>query len=134
MDIEYKPLPEGTITEARKLAEEWLKDRPKVTRPVINPHHSKIQGSAEAMGGQELPKSASEIINAPSALDIQQGGNHYKDLTIQPVEYITKNKLGFLEGNIIKYATRYKSKNGAEDIRKIIHYAQLILELEYDQS
>lgn len=67
-----------------------------------------------------------------SALDHQEGGNHYK-LTIQPIEYIHKNQLGFIEGNIIKYATRHKSKNGAEDVKKIIHYAQLLLELEYGQ-
>ena len=119
-----KPLPDGTITEARKIAEEWLKDRP-----------AGVRGTARAMGNQELPKveTASEIINAPSALDLQVAGNHYRSLAIQPVEYIIKNNLGFLEGNIIKYATRYREKGGAEDIRKIIHYAQLILELEYDQ-
>jgi hypothetical protein len=65
-----------------------------------------------------------------SALDTQVGGDHYK-LAIQPIEYIHANKLGFIEGNIIKYATRHRSKGGAEDIRKVIHYAQLLLRLEY---
>lgn len=66
-----------------------------------------------------------------SALDKQEGGNHYKDLVIQPVEYIYRNNLSFLQGNVIKYITRYKEKNGADDVKKIIHYCQLILELEY---
>lgn len=69
-----------------------------------------------------------------SALEKQEGGNHYKDLIIQPVEYIMKNNLDFLQGNIIKYATRHKDKNGAEDLRKVIHYAQLALELQYGEK
>ena len=66
-----------------------------------------------------------------SVLDKQEGGNHYKDLAIQPVEYIVKNELGYLEGNVIKYVTRHHKKKGAEDIRKAIHYLQMILELQY---
>lgn len=67
-------------------------------------------------------------------LDVQVGGGHYKDLVIQPIEYTMKNNLNFIQGNIIKYATRYKSKNGVEDIKKIIHYAQLLIELEYPEE
>tara|TARA_R100000951_G_scaffold101274_1_gene92594 strand:+ start:204 stop:596 length:393 start_codon:yes stop_codon:yes gene_type:complete len=63
----------------------------------------------------------------------QEGGSHY-ELNIQPIEYIHGNELGFIEGNIIKYATRHRAKNGAEDIRKIIHYCELLLELEYGES
>lgn len=66
-----------------------------------------------------------------SALEKQEGGNHYKDMAIQPVEFIHKNNIGFLAGNAIKYLVRYKAKNGKEDIKKAIHYCQLILELEY---
>ena len=53
---------------------------------------------------------------------------------IQLIEYIHANKLGFMEGNVVKYMTRHKSKNGAEDIRKIIHYCELLLELEYGEA
>ncbi len=66
-----------------------------------------------------------------SALDIQTGGSHYKDCKIQPIEFIHANGLDFFQGNIIKYATRHKVKNGAEDLRKVIHYAQLALEMQY---
>lgn len=69
-----------------------------------------------------------------SALDKQVGGNHYKDMAIQPVEFITANELGFLEGNIIKYACRHASKNGVEDVKKIIHYAELILATKYKEQ
>lgn len=60
--------------------------------------------------------------------DKQIGGDHYFRLAIQPVEFITKNGLGFLEGNIIKYVTRWKSKNGIEDLRKAAHYLEMLIE------
>ena len=66
-------------------------------------------------------------------LERQEGGDHY-DLPIQPLEYIHANQLGYIEGNIIKYATRHKKKNGVEDIKKIIHYCELQLELEYGEN
>lgn len=67
-----------------------------------------------------------------NALQKQEGGGHYKSLKIQPVEYITANSIPYLEGNVIKYVTRHKSKNGKEDILKAIHYLELILALEYN--
>jgi hypothetical protein len=66
-----------------------------------------------------------------SSLDVQPGGDHYRKYPIQPIEYIVANNIGFLPGNVIKYVTRYKDKNGAEDIRKAIHYLEMILEFEY---
>jgi hypothetical protein len=69
-----------------------------------------------------------------SALDKQVSGSHYKDKAIQPIIYIHANNLGFCAGNVVKYITRYKEKNGAEDIRKAIHYCQLLLELEYGEK
>ena len=57
--------------------------------------------------------------------DKQIGGNHYKDFTIQPYEFISKNDLSFFQGNVIKYVCRYMNKNGIEDLEKIIHYCEL---------
>ena len=69
------------------------------------------------------------------ALDKQVGGSHYKDCVIQPVDYIVKNNLDFLEGNVVKYITRHKTKGeGRKDIEKVIHYAELILELKYGKE
>lgn len=65
------------------------------------------------------------------ALDTQVGGNHYKQFVIQPIEFTVKNKLGFCEGNIIKYISRHKFKNGIEDLKKAKHYIDLLMELEY---
>ena len=65
----------------------------------------------------------------------QVGGSHYKDCKIQPVEYIVGNDLTFLEGNIIKYVTRHRRKGeGRKDIEKVIHYAEMILEMEYNDE
>jgi len=61
---------------------------------------------------------------------LKQGSSHYKGTTIQPVEYIQANKLDFIEGNIIKYVTRWKKKGGVEDLNKAKHYIELLIELE----
>lgn len=66
-----------------------------------------------------------------SAKDTQIGGSHYKAFEIQPAEFITRNRLGFIEGNVIKYVCRHESKNGAEDLDKAIHYLQLLKEFRY---
>ena len=73
-------------------------------------------------------------VQTDNPLQSQVGGSHYKDLKIQPVEYIHANGFDFLTGNIIKYASRHRNKNGAEDVRKIIHYAELILKLDYGEK
>ena len=61
----------------------------------------------------------------------QIGGDHYKRMAIQPSHYIVKNNLGWYEGNIVKYITRHSIKGGRQDIEKVIHYAQLLLEDQY---
>lgn len=68
-----------------------------------------------------------------SAREQQVGGSHYKDMAIQPSDYIVKNKLGWYEGNVVKYISRHAKKGGKEDILKVIHYAQLLLE-EYEHN
>ena len=65
-----------------------------------------------------------------SALDIQIGGSHYRNKGIQPIELIVALNLNFIEGNIVKYITRYKEKNGVQDIMKCVHYSQLAIELK----
>ena len=68
-----------------------------------------------------------------SALNTQIGGSHYKDLPIQPVEFIERNNLGFCAGNVIKYVCRYKNKNGIEDLKKAKHYLELLIEIEENE-
>lgn len=66
------------------------------------------------------------------ALDKQVGGDFYKNLKIQPVEYAYHNNLPFIEAGVVKYVTRHRAKNGRQDIEKAIHLLQMLLELEYD--
>lgn len=55
---------------------------------------------------------------------------HYKS-AIQPVDYIAANGLDFFEGNVVKYVTRHRKKNGADDILKAIQYCKMILKYDY---
>ena len=64
------------------------------------------------------------------ALSIQIAGSHYKNLAIQPIEYIIANNIPYPEGNIIKYCTRWRSKNGIDDLKKARHYLDILIESE----
>ena len=61
----------------------------------------------------------------------QVGGDHYKKMTIQPAEFINKNKLLFAEGNAIKYICRHSEKGGIQDVDKAIHYLEMVKERDY---
>ena len=63
-----------------------------------------------------------------SSYDTQVGGDHYNRYTIQPVDFIIANNLDWCEANAVKYITRCKDKNGVEDIKKAIHYLEILLE------
>ena len=65
-----------------------------------------------------------------SALSHQIGGDHYVNYPIQPIEYIHANKLGFIEGCVVKYVTRWKEKNGILDLQKAIQCLEILIELE----
>ncbi len=60
----------------------------------------------------------------------QVGGSHYKDKAVQPWDYIVANGLGYLEGNVVKYISRYKEKNGLQDLEKARHYLDKLIEVE----
>jgi hypothetical protein len=66
-----------------------------------------------------------------SALDKQVDGTHYKDLAIQPIQFIHSNQIPFMEANIIKYVCRHKAKNGLADLEKAKHYIEMLIEMEY---
>lgn len=69
-----------------------------------------------------------------SAKAKQVGGNHYKQMPIQPFEYIQKNNIPWLEANAIKYISRHKGKGGKEDLLKAIHYLELAIEEYYESK
>lgn len=58
-------------------------------------------------------------------LDVQEGGGHYKNRGIQPIEYANANELNPQKFNIVKYITRHEDKGGVEDLSKVVHYALL---------
>lgn len=67
-----------------------------------------------------------------SALKDQIGGNHYKKYAIQPIEYIHANNIPYLEGNVIKYVTRWRDKGGVADLEKAKHYIEMLIDLGLD--
>lgn len=112
---------------------------------TIIPGVSRIRGKAYfELNGKQWELSDEEFVlitELPDKLDcevdplsVQIGGNHYKGCKIQPIEYIFANGLGYAEGNVVKYITRWKNKNGIEDLKKVIHYAELLIqEAEKDE-
>ena len=68
-------------------------------------------------------------IQSLNANDVQVAGTHYKNKTIQPWDYIVGNDLGYLEGNIVKYVSRWKDKGGVDDLRKARHYLDKLIEV-----
>lgn len=69
-----------------------------------------------------------------SALDIQEGGQHYKKYAIQPIEFVVRNNIPVLEANALKYVVRHADKNGMEDLRKARHYLELMAEMYYGEK
>jgi hypothetical protein len=70
------------------------------------------------------------MTDTTNALDVQVAGDHYKKLAIQPVQYIHANGIGYFEGNVIKYVSRWRDKGGIADLKKARHYIDLLIELE----
>lgn len=71
-----------------------------------------------------------EIMMSESSLNKQVAGNHYKDMKIQPIEFIHANDIPYMEGNAIKYLCRWRKKNGIADLQKAKHYIEMLIEME----
>jgi len=85
-----------------------------------------IEGHAE-----RCPYNTPDTLLATrSALNVQVDGGHYKDLKIQPIEYIHANGIPFAEGCVIKYVSRWRNKGGVKDLEKAKHFIELLIELE----
>lgn len=88
--------------------------------------------TASVANGRLLPGPIIPV--EPRADSKQVGGDHYKMLAIQPSIYIRRNKIGWYEGNAIKYITRHSIKGGRQDIEKAIHYLELLLLEDYGST
>jgi hypothetical protein len=69
-----------------------------------------------------------------NALTMQEGGDHYKKLPIQPVEYIYLNGISFIEGNVIKYVSRWRDKGGLADLKKARHFLDMLIQFEEEKQ
>ena len=114
----------------KKLKESWIKNE-------------RYDEYMARMSAEEIKTALNPITHARNikgniklkATKKQIGGDHYKNCKIQPIDYIYQNNLDFLEGNVVKYITRHRTKGeGKKDIEKVIHYAELILELAYGEK
>lgn len=98
--------------------------------PVCVNDGIKLEMPSVRGGVRLIPEGLSE---PQSVLAKQEGGQHYKGLAIQPVEYIYKNRIGFCEGSAIKYLTRWRDKGGVEDLKKAKHFIEILIEFEASQ-
>lgn len=111
-------LNEGDISPAE------IAKRVKVSKSYVYTVRSKML-AAERKPVVEAPM----LVGLPDPLDIQIGGDHYKGMKIQPVQFIVANELGFLEGCIIKRICRWRVKGGIDDLEKIKHEVDLLMNL-----
>ena len=113
VDVKVK---NGTVVRGRPAnSVDWLRGVP-----------SSFDVVAYRLSGGERIDSIKKI--NPKAMQV--GGNHYKDMQIQPVEFIHANGIGYMEGNVIKYVSRWHKKNGIADLEKAKHYIELLIAME----
>ena len=93
--------------------------RKKKPKPAIRPAMA-----VDLIATPEEEEAFNAIANAQ-----QVGGTHYKDKAIQPWDYIASNNMGYLEGNVVKYVSRWKEKGGVQDLKKAMHYLTKLIEV-----
>jgi hypothetical protein len=81
----------------------------------------------QKMNKQMTPVESPSPKTTLTANDNQVGGTHYS-LPIQPWDYTIANNLDYFQGTIVKYITRWRSKNGAEDLEKARHFLEKYIE------
>ena len=95
---------------------------------------TRISKGPYAGGAKVIKHGQTLAIPQESALNVQVGGGHYKDMKIQPIEYIVANNIPFPEGSAIKYLSRWRKKGGIEDLKKAKHFIDLLIQLEEEAS
>ena len=97
----------------------------KKTKPVNVVYQKKTTPSIDAVSSPEEEEAFKQL----EANSLQVGGSHYRDKAIQPWDYIASNNIGYLEGNIVKYVSRWQAKGGLEDLKKAQHYLTKLIEV-----
>lgn len=85
---------------------------------------------SSALAKAEMQCTPPPVPRETSPLQKQHGGDHYKKLKIQPLEFIHANGIPFAEGCVIKYVSRWRTKGGIQDLEKAKHFIELLIELE----
>lgn len=101
----------------------------KLAKKQNNGAIEKVLGLQQDPRPNHLPQLASKLFKIDVANEVQVGGDHYKKNAIQPWDYIVSNDLGYLEGNVVKYVSRWKDKGGRQDLEKAKHYLDKLLEV-----
>lgn len=91
-------------------------------------YETPLEGPPNVIDGVACNQCSGHLCKIPDQEITKQ--EHYTQHRIQPMKYIGLNKIGFLEGNIIKYVSRYNIKNGVEDLKKAKHYLEKLIERE----
>ena len=112
----------------RNMSDHWEKV-PTGTPNAVVGYDEKGEESAWAMK-PNVEEAENPLREVHTPLQTQIGGTHYKKYPIQPIEYVHANGIGYFEGTAIKYLTRWKDKGGIEDLKKAIHFIELLIELE----
>ena len=99
--------------------------RKKKPKPVKVVYEKKTTSALDAVATPEEEEAFKQM----EANATQVGGQHYKSKAIQPWDYIASNNLGYLEGNVVKYVSRWKDKGGVEDLKKAQHYLAKLIEV-----
>ena len=99
--------------------------RKRKPKPVKVVYEKKTTSALDAVATPEEEEAFKQM----EANATQVGGQHYKSKAIQPWDYIASNNLGYLEGNVVKYVSRWKDKGGVEDLKKAQHYLAKLIEV-----
>lgn len=91
-------------------------------------------GACEIEMLSEFTSLPGQVQKTESALDVQIGGGHYKDMAIQPMEYSMKNGLDACQHTAIKYISRFRDKGGIEDLRKAKHCIDMLIQFEQEKN
>lgn len=126
----------------RAAVKRWKDANPERVKLYAKRHTLKLKLQQIAYEKQEVPEQQEQLSLAAVAEEkecvdaskVQVGGDHYRTFVIQPSEFIHKNSLGFLEGNVIKYVCRHGVKHGRIDLEKARHYIDLLIEWEYNNG
>lgn len=94
----------------------------------------RVHARLKAIEEGKARKAELERVERNIALETQVGGNHYNSMKIQPIEYTMKNGMNPLQHTVIKYVSRYKNKNGIEDLKKAIHSLELLIQFEENKD